>query len=148
MFASIYIIFVVCALSFSIYRNILMYRKGKIVPSSFKMRENPLLFSLDSLTIILFILGAYFFVTSDELPILIIIYYIFLTVVSIQIITLNFLTYKKAKDKEIIIHTLIHLLVLIIPAIFLFKIAKVIIKLWRIIQILRHNCSKVWTNLS
>ena len=127
MFASIYIIFVVCALSFSIYRNILMYRKGQIVPSSFNMRENPLLFSLDSLIIILFILGAYFFVTSDELPILVIIYYIFLTIVSIQIITLNFLTYKKAKDKKIIIHTLIHLLVLIIPAIFLFSIAKVII---------------------
>lgn len=127
MFASIYIIFVVCVLSFSIYRNILMYRKGKIVPSSFKMRENPLLFSLDSLNILLFILGAYFFVTSDELPILVIIYYIFLTIVSIQIITLNFLTYKKAKDKKIIIHTLIHLLVLIIPAIFLFRIAKVII---------------------
>ena len=127
MFALIYIIFVVCALSFSIYRNILMYRKGKFVPSSFKMRENPLLFSLDILIIILFILGAYFFVTSDELPILVILYYISLTIVSIQIITFNYLTYKKAKDKKIIIHTLIHLLVLIIPAIFLFRIAKIII---------------------
>ena len=127
MFALIYIIFVVCALSFSIYRNILMYRKGKFVPSSFKMKENPLLFFLDILIIILFILGAYFFVTSDELPILVILYYIFLTIVSIQIITLNYLTYKKAKDKKIIIHTLIHLLVLIIPAIFLFRIAKIII---------------------
>lgn len=92
MFSLIYIIFVVCALSFSIYRNILMYRKGKIVPSSFKRRENPLLFSLESLIIIMIILGAYFFVTSDELPILIILYYIFLTIVSIQIITLNYLT--------------------------------------------------------
>ncbi len=123
----LYIIFVVCALSFSIYRNILMYGKGKIVPSPFKMRENPLLFSLDSLIIILFILGAYFFVTSDELPILVIVYYIFLTIISIQIITLNYLTYKKTKEKKIIIHTLIHLLVLIIPAIFLLKIAKIII---------------------
>jgi len=90
MFSIIYIIFVVFALSFSIYRNILMYRKGKTVPSSFKMREYPLLFSLDSLIIILFILGASFFVTSDELPILVIVYYIFLTIVSIQIITLNY----------------------------------------------------------
>lgn len=104
-----------------------MFRKGKIVPSSFKMRENPLLFSLDSLIIILFILGAYFFVTSDELPILVVVYYIFLIIVSMQIITLNYLTYKKTKEKKIIIHTLIHLLVLIIPAIFLFKIAKIII---------------------
>ena len=123
MFASIYIIFVLCALSFSIYRNILMYRKGKLVPSPFKVRENPLLFSIDILIDILIILGAYLFVKSEELHILVIIYYFFLTIVSIQIITLNYLTYKKAKNKKIIIHTLVHILIIIIPAIFLIGIA-------------------------
>ncbi len=127
MFAYIYILFIVGALSYSIYSNILMYRKGKIVPSPFKMRENPLLFSFDILIIILFILGAYFFVTSDQLPILVIIYYIFIPIVITQIITLNYLTYKKTKDKKIIIHTVLHLLFLVIPAIFLYRIAKVIL---------------------
>ena len=107
--------------------NVIMYRKGKFVPSSFKMRENPLLFSFDILIVILFILGACFFVTSDELPILIIIYYISLPIIIMQIITLNYLTYKKTKDKKIIIHTLLNLLPLIIPAIFLFRIAKIIL---------------------
>ena len=125
MFA--YIIFIVCALSYSLYKNILMYRKEEFVPIPFKMRENPLLFSFDILIIILFILGAYFFVTSDELPILVIIYYIFVPIVIIQIITLNYLAYEKTKDKKAIIHTLLHLLPLIIPAIFLLKIAKVIL---------------------
>jgi len=127
MFAYMYIIFTVCALSYSVYMNISMYKKGKFVPSPFKMGENPLLFSFDILIIVLFILGAYFFVTSDELPILIIIYYIFVPIVTIQIITLNYLTYKKTKDKKIIIHTLLNILPLIIPAIFLFRIAKIIL---------------------
>lgn len=97
MFAYIY---VVCVLSYSLYINILMYRKGKVVPSPFKMRENPLLFSFDILIIILFVLGGYFFVTSEELPILIIIYYFSLPIIIIQIITLNYLTYKKTKEKK------------------------------------------------
>lgn len=127
MFVYIYMIFTVCALSYSIYTNVAMYRKGKFVPSPFKMRENPLFFSFDILIIILFILGAYFFVANDELPILVIIYYIFLPIFIIQIVILNYLTYKKTKNKQIIIHTLIHLLLLIISALFLFRVAKVIL---------------------
>lgn len=127
MFSYIFIIFTVCALSYSIYTNFLMYRKGKTVPRPYKMKENPVLFSFDILIIIIFILGAYFFVTSDELPILVIIYYVSLPIVIIQIITLNYLTYRKTKDKKIIIHTLLHLLPLIIPAIYMFRIAKIIL---------------------
>lgn len=127
MFSYIFIIFTVCALSYSIYTNFLMYRKGKTVPCPYKMKENPVLFSFDILIIILFILGAYFFVASDELPILVIIYYVSLPIVIIQIITLNYLTYRKTKDKKIIIHTLLHLLPLIILAIYMFRIAKIIL---------------------
>lgn len=126
MYFYIFIIFTVCTLFYSIYTNFLMYRKGKTIPCAYKMRENPVLFSVDSIIIILFILGVCFFVTRDKLPIYVIIYYIFLPIFIIQIITLNYLTYKKTKDKKIIIHTLLNLLILIIPAIFLFRIVKII----------------------
>jgi hypothetical protein len=42
-------------------------------------------------------------------------------------ITLNYSTYKKTKDKKIIIHTLLNLLLLIATAIFMFRIAKAIL---------------------
>ncbi len=126
MYFYIFIIFTVFTLFYSIYTNFLMYRKGKAVPCAYKMRENPVLFSVDSIIIILFILGVCFFVTRDKLPIYVIIYYIFLPIFIIQIITLNYLTYKKTKDKKIIIHTLLNLLILIITAIFLFRIVKII----------------------
>lgn len=114
MATNIYIVFLVCALSYWTYNNILMHRKDKVVPSPYKMGENPLLFSFNVLIIILIVLGAYFFITDDEVSILLIIYYVFAPISLIQTIILNYSLYKRSKDKKVIFNTIMSIVFIII----------------------------------
>lgn len=114
MYLYIYIMFLVFVFLYSIYINFLMHRKDKVVPYPFKMRENPLLFLLDILIIILLVLGVYFLITDAEFPILLIMYYIFVPIFALQTIILNYLLYKKTKNKKIIFKIIMYIILVII----------------------------------
>ncbi|NLY82258.1 MAG: hypothetical protein GX078_05735 [Clostridiales bacterium] len=120
----IYILFLICVLFYTIYNNFLTHRKEKVVPSPFKFSENPLLFSLDILILFLMALGAYFFITDHEILILLIIYYVFVPVITIQTIVLNYRLYKKTKDKKIIFKTIMSIVLVIISWVIVFNAGK------------------------
>lgn len=121
MYPYIYIMFLVFVFLYSIYKNFLMHRKDKFLPYPFKMRENPLLFSIDILIIILFVLGGFFLITDAEFPILLIMYYIFIPIFASQTIILNYLLYKKTKNKKIIFKIIIYAIIVVIAYIILFN---------------------------
>lgn len=114
MYSYIYIIFLVIMSLYFIYRNFSANRKGKIVPYSFKKGENPLLATVDILMIILLVVGGYFFITDKIFSWLLLIFYIFVPIIALQTIILNYLLYKKNQDKKIIFKTLIHILLIVI----------------------------------
>lgn len=111
MFSYIYIMFLVCVLFYSIYRDILIYRKGnyKSYPPKGERRNR-----LFDIFINAILLGGIFFIKDDRMSILLIIFFIFAPIFTIRTFTFNYLKYKETKDKKIIFNTFMYLLIVII----------------------------------
>lgn len=109
MLSYIYIIFLVCVLLYSIYRDISIYRKGEYKSYPFLKEEKRNVFF--HIFVIVTLLGCLFFVADDKFPILLTTLYIFAPIIFVQTITFNYLIYKKTKDKKIIFNTIIYILI-------------------------------------
>jgi heme O synthase-like polyprenyltransferase len=111
MFSYIYITFLVFMLSYSIYRDIMVYKKGDYKSYPFKEGKRNRIFNI---FIIVILFGSLFFINNIEGSILLIIFYIFASIVAIQRIIFNYLVFKKTKDKKIIFNTFMYIVIMII----------------------------------
>ncbi len=82
------------------------------------------MFSLYILILFLMALRAYLFITDHEILILLIIYYVFVPVITIQTIVLNYRLYKKTKDKKIIFKSIMSIVLVIISWVIVFNAGK------------------------
>lgn len=111
MFSYIYITFLVFMLSYSIYRDIMVYKKGDYKSYPFKEGKRNQIFNI---FIIVILFGSLFFINNIEGSILLIIFYIFAAIVAIQRIIFNYLVFKKTQDKKIIFNTFMYIVMIII----------------------------------
>lgn len=114
----IYIILLVCTISYSIYREIVLYKKGNYRPNAFtEGKENRLINGI----MIMIILPSLFLIKYDENNIIAIVAYVFGPIVAFKEIILNYLFYKKTKDKKILFNTITYSLMVIIIFILVIK---------------------------
>lgn len=114
----IYIILLVCILSYSIYREIALYKKGNYRPNAFtEGKKNRLINGI----MIIIILPSLFLIKHDENNIIAIVAYVFGPIIAFKEIILNYLFYKKTKDKKILFNTITYSLMIIFFLILIIK---------------------------
>ena len=118
MITYIYFIFLILVLSYSIYRDFLLYKKGKYIPRIIRT-EDDIAYVKSVIINLIVILGARFFVPDDKLYILIIIFFIATLAIIVSTSILSYLSYKKTKDKKIIKNAIILNLIVIGIGIFI-----------------------------
>jgi hypothetical protein len=122
MASNLYIIFLIAGLSYTIIRNIYLFNKGLYNPYSFRKGERELPLILVIVITLGISIGGYMFMNNAKIAfisLIIFICYSLCLVVCTSI--LNFLSYKKIKDKNIVLQTIILDITIIITSISIWR---------------------------
>lgn len=122
MVAYIYLAILSIVLVCSISRKVYLFKKDKYNPYPFRKEKKKVSDIVDIGIMILIFIGPYLFIKNVELlSILTVIFlcYSFCLIVSISV--LNYLSYMKIKDKNIIIHTVTIDMMIIVISTCIFK---------------------------
>jgi hypothetical protein len=122
MASNLYIIFLIAGLSYTIIRNIYLFNKGLYNPYSFRKGERELPLILVIVITLGISIGGYMFMNNAKIAFIsLIIFICYSLCLAVCTSILNFLSYKKIKDKNIVLQTIILDITIIITSISIWR---------------------------
>jgi hypothetical protein len=122
MASNLYIIFLIAGLSYTIIRNIYLFNKGLYNPYSFRKGERELPLILVIVITLGISIGGYMFMNNAKIAFIsLIIFICYSLCLAVCTSILNFLSYKKIKDKNIVLQTIIFDIAIIITSISIWR---------------------------
>ena len=111
MLSYIYIIIIVCTILYSVYRDIVIYKKGEYSSYPFTQGKKNILFNI---ILVIILLGGIFFIAEDKTPALVNMFYIVMPISVTKMLVFNYIFYRKTKNKKILFDTLMYIIMVII----------------------------------
>ena len=109
MFTYIYIVFLACLLTYSVYRDFMTYKRGDYTSYPFKDGKNNKVFNI---IFIIILLAGIFIIKEDKINLLLLVLYIFIPIFIVENITYSYLVYKKTDNKKLVFNSIMYLLMI------------------------------------